>query len=133
MATSILAVIDAYAQAVRANDMAAIIAAYHDDFVLNYFGAHPLAGRHEGKAATLAVLGEFSRRTNRKLVDIVGVMGGETRGAMITRERLGPDHAPVEVERVLVYRVADGRLAECWVYDADQSLIDRLVGPAPAA
>jgi hypothetical protein len=24
----------------------------------------------------------------------------------------------------------DGKLAECWVYDQDQAVIDRLIGPA---
>ena len=27
------------------------------------------------------------------------------------------------------FRVAGGLLHECWLYDADQPLIDRLIGP----
>ena len=57
-------------------------------------------------------------------------MAGPHRGAVIARERLGRDGAAVEVERVLVYAVTDDLLRECWVYDGDQALIDRLVGPA---
>ena len=56
-------------------------------------------------------------------------MAGPERGAIVARERLGIDRAAVEVERVLVYTVVEGQLHECWVYDADPPLIDRLVGP----
>ncbi len=35
---------------------------------------------------------------------------------------------PIEVDRLLVYRVTDGLLAECWVYDQDQRLIDSIIG-----
>lgn len=124
---SILTVLSGYAQAWSDGNLAAIMAAYHDDFVLHYFGDNALAGTHAGKAAALGVLGDFSRRTNRKLVEIVSVMAGDTRGAIIAREQLGPDDARIEVERVLVYRVAEGKLAECWVYDAGQAAIDRLI------
>ncbi|MFM9828529.1 MAG: nuclear transport factor 2 family protein [Sphingomonas sp.] len=130
MTGPIAQILGAYATAWQAGDLGAIMAAYHDDFILHYFGANPLAGRHAGKAVALGVLGDFSRRTNRRLIEIVSVMAGDTRGALVSRERLGPDDAAIEVERLLVYRVADGKLAECWVYDSDQAMIDRLIGPA---
>jgi ketosteroid isomerase-like protein len=127
---SIAAVLGAYANAWQSGDLVAIMAAFHDDFVLHYFGDNALAGRHVGKAAALGVLGDFSRRTHRKLIGEVSVLAGKDRGALIARERLGAEGAAIEVERVLVYRVADGKLAECWVYDADQAAIDRMIGPA---
>lgn len=130
MTEAIATVLGDYARAWQAGDLGAIMAAYHDDFVLHYFGDNPLAGRHMGKAAALGVLGDFSRRTNRRLIDIVSVMAGDTRGALVTREQLGPEDAAIEVERVLVYRIAGGQLAECWVYDADQPAIDRLIRAA---
>lgn len=123
-------VLEAYAAAWQSGDMAAIVARYHDDFTLHYAGANALSGVHAGKMAALAVLADFSRRTGRKLLEIVDVMAGPHRGAIIARERLGQGDAAVEVERVLVYTIADDLLRECWVYDADQTLIDRLVGPA---
>ena len=33
----------------------------------------------------------------------------------------------VEIERLLKYTVRDGKLAECWVYDEDQRLVDELL------
>ena len=31
------------------------------------------------------------------------------------------------LDRLLVYRTADGMLAECWLYDQDQALVDRVL------
>lgn len=117
-----------YAAAWTAGDLAAIAACYHDAFTLHYAGRHALAGDHVGKAAALKTLGEFGRRTKRKLIEVVDVMAGREHGTILARERLIVEGSPVDVERVLVYKVEDGLLHECWIYDADQSLIDRAVG-----
>ena len=126
--TEIRDAVDRYAKAWAAGDLAGIVGCYAEGFTLHYGGSNALSGRHAGKAAALATLAEFSKRTGRKLVRIVDVMAGDERGVVIAREALGPEDARVEVERVLVYRVEAGLFAECWVYDQDQPLIDRLVG-----
>ena len=123
-------ILNGYMQAWTGGDLATLMACYHDDFVLHYFGANALTGTHVGKAAALGVLGEFSRRTARQLLGTPAVLAGADRGVILAREKLGVDAAVVEVDRVLVYTVADGRLRECWVYDADQAMIDRLIGSA---
>ena len=128
-ASGLRAVIERYAAAWAAGDQAKIVACYHPEVTLHYFGANALAGDHVGKAAALATLADFGRRTQRKLIGVVATLAGAERGAVIARERLGLGAAAVEVERVLVYAVRDGLLHQCWVYDADQRLIDRLVGP----
>jgi ketosteroid isomerase-like protein len=113
-----------YANAWRAGDRAALAACYHDDFTLHYFGRHPLAGDHGGKAAALSVLAEVTKRTNRRLLAIVDVMAGPERGALLVRERFERDGRTADVERLLVYAVRDGLLSECWVYDQDQTQVD---------
>jgi ketosteroid isomerase-like protein len=113
-----------YAEAWRANDIGTVFAMYHDDFVLHYFGESPLAGDHVGRDAAIAVLTEATSRSRRQLDAIEDVLGGETFAAIIAREGVGD---PVTiVRRVFVYRVRDGKLAECWLYDEDQRFIDRL-------
>ncbi|WP_397414547.1 nuclear transport factor 2 family protein [Phenylobacterium sp.] len=118
----------AYAMAWRDGDLATLIGLYDDAVVLHWSGGHGLAGSHVGKPAALAALAEMSRRTNRELVEVVDILAGETRGAIIAVERLGHGAARTEVERTLVYRVGEGRLLECWVREADPALVDRLVG-----
>ncbi len=119
----ILSTVTRYADAWAAGNLAAIRDSYHDDFTLHYPGYHALAGTHSGKAAALAVLADVGRRTNRQLLEIVSVMAGDTRGAIVARERWQAGDTVAEVERVLVYAVRDGLLAECWLYDADQTVV----------
>ncbi len=114
-----------YVDAWLAGDFPAMLATYHDDFVLHWFGANPMAGVKRGKAAAIEALLEFTRRTSRRLVAVVDVMAGEARATIIVRESITAGGETREVERVLVYRVEDGLLAECWVYDEDQRFIDK--------
>lgn len=123
-----LAVVRAYADAWLAGDLARLIGLYAEDFTLHYAGANRLSGIHAGRDAALGALAAFGAATKRRLISIVDVMAGEERAAIIARERFELD-PPVELERLLVYRVGGGLLRECWLYDADQALIDRLIGP----
>lgn len=116
-----------YSDAWRAGDLAVLIGCYAEDFTLHYFGGSSLAGDHVGKAAALKALAEVTRRTNRKLIAIVDVMAGPNRAAIIARERFEKNGKVAELDRLLVYRVADGKLAECWVYDGDQALVDQFL------
>jgi uncharacterized protein len=124
----IKAVLRAYARAWTAGDLGALVALYDDEVVLHWSGRHGLAGSHAGKPAALTALAEMALRTNRELVEVVDILAGETRGAIIAHERLGHGAARVVVERTLVYRVGGGRILECWVRESDQALIDMLVG-----
>lgn len=120
--------IETYARAWERGDIPALLDCYHADFTLNYFGRNGLAGRHAGKAASLKVLGEMRKRTDRRLTAITAVMAGADRAAMLTRETMTASGQTVEVERLYVYTVAGEQLLECWVYDQDQRLVDGLVG-----
>ena len=129
MTNPIQEAVRAYAASWLSGDIARIVAHYRDEFTLHWPGAHRLSGTHRGRDASLKALAEFSAATGRKLLGIVDVLGGDTRGCLIARERFEIPEGPVEMDRVLLFRVEDGRLAECWLYDFDQALIDRLVGP----
>ena len=124
VAESIRRAVSGYAAAWLAGDRETMLASYHDDFTLHYFGRNPLAGIHRGKPAALAILAEVTRRSNRKLSGIVDVMAGPERGALLVREIFQRDGKTAEVERLLVYSVRDDLLWQCWVYDQDQALVD---------
>lgn len=119
-------VLDEYCDAWRAGDLARLFGSYHDEFTLHYFGESPLAGTHRGKASALAALGEATRRSGRQLVEIVDVLAGRELGAIVAIERVGTSGETTDIRRVLLYRVRDGQLVECWLYDEDQRLVDRL-------
>lgn len=113
-----------YARAWQASDLDTVLASYHDDIELHYMGASPLAGAHRGRDAAFAALAQASVRTARKLIDVEDVLVGESLGALIAVEDLGDP--PQRVRRVLLYRVEDEKLRECWLFDEDQRFIDGL-------
>jgi uncharacterized protein len=117
-------VVKRYADAWLANDLRAIIDSYHDDVVFHYFGRSPLAGTHKGKAACLAILKQVREKTNRKLIGIRDVLTGKKFGLIVAVESFEHKGVTVEIEIMLRYTVRDNKLAECWIYDEDQRLID---------
>ncbi|MFZ5670613.1 MAG: nuclear transport factor 2 family protein [Pseudomonadota bacterium] len=120
-----LAPLRRYVDAWAAGDFPGMLATYADDFVLHWYGDNPLAGTKRGKPAAVEALMTFTRRTGRKLTGVVDVMAGAELAIAIVREEITAAGETREVERILVYRVANGLLAECWVYDQDQRFIDR--------
>ncbi len=122
-------VLKSYADAWLAADLEKVLGSYHEDFVLHYMGESPLAGTHEGRDAALQVLGLASFRASRKLVAVEDVLAGDEFGAIVAIEEIG--EPPRQVRRVLLYRVLDGMLGECWLFDEDQRFIDRLWSTDP--
>ena len=123
---TVRSVIERYADAWQRRDPAAF-ALYHPQFTVHWFGRNPLSGTHMGTEQVVRALTELTRRTHRELVRIVATLAGPERGAIIARESFGTGAARVEMDRVLVFTVAEDRLRECWVYDADPDLVDRYV------
>jgi uncharacterized protein len=120
----IYSVVRRYADAWTANDLPAIIDCYHDEIVFHYFGRSPLAGTHSRKAACLAILKQVREKTNRKLLSIRDVLAGEHFGLIVALEQFQRNGTSVEIERLFRFSVRDGKLAQCWVYDEDQRLVD---------
>jgi ketosteroid isomerase-like protein len=118
------AVVERYAAAWASGDFGRVADSYHERMVLHWFGAHPLAGVHEGKAAALAALAGGAQKVRRTLVAVEHILADGHRALLVARERFERDGRTAEVTRLLYYRVEDDRLRECWVYDQDQSLID---------
>lgn len=120
----------AYADAWVAKDIERLLAFYAEDVAFHYFGSSDLAGTHVGKQASVAAMVEASSRASRELVEIIDILAGETLGGIVAVERLTRPDADIEprnLRRVLMYRVnAEGQIAECWVLDEDQPLVDAL-------
>lgn len=100
---------------------------YSDDFTLHYLGDNPLSGIHRGKEAAMAALGTFTATTQRAMVGVDAVLGGDGYGAFIARERFHAADDPSDIRRVFLYRIENELLAECWVFDEEQALIDKLL------
>ena len=120
----IAAVLRKYAEAWLSSDLETVLASYHDDIELHYMGESPLAGSHRGKDEVFTALGLASSRTARRLIDVEDVLVGASTGALVVIEDLGEPAR--RVRRILLYRVEDGRLRECWLFDEDQRFVDAL-------
>jgi len=124
-----LAVLRAYAASWVAGDLQAVLDAYSDDAVFHYFGTTDLAGTHVGKDACVAAMVAVSSRAERRILEVVDILAGEHLGSIVVREELTRDGEAHELRRVLGYRVEAGKIAECWVLDEDQRLVDHLWRP----
>lgn len=120
-------VVRRYVDAWASGDLAGALAMYSDDFTLHYFGSNPLTGAHSGKPAALAALGTLTATTQRAMVGVDAVLGGDGYGSFIAREVFHAAPDPTEVRRVFLYRVENDLLVECWVFDEAQALIDDLL------
>ncbi len=120
------AVVEAYAKAWLGGNAAEIIAFYHDDFTLHYFGQSQMAGDHVGKAASVVALAKVQQMVNRKLLAIEDVMGGKEYVSMISKEQWQRDGKTLQLRRLLLFKTKDGKLHECWLYDEDQRVVDEL-------
>jgi ketosteroid isomerase-like protein len=119
-----LAVVQRYADAWKRGDAAAVVACYHDDLTLHWFGASPMAGSHRGRAAAIAALVRVQQLTNRKLLEIRDVIASDDHVVLLTRERFERDGRTLDLDRVLVFTIRADRLFECWLYDEDQRAVD---------
>ncbi|MEM8905792.1 MAG: nuclear transport factor 2 family protein [Actinomycetota bacterium] len=120
------AVIERYCAAWTSGDLAGLLDCYAEGFTLHYFGSSRFAGDHVGRDAAIAVLAEVSTIAPRELVAVDEVLVGDRAAAIVVRERLTRDGETHELRRVLRYRIEGGHLDECWLYDEDQELVDRL-------
>lgn len=115
-----------YADAWLAGDLERLLGCYSDDFTIHYLGASRFAGSHRGKDAAIGVMVDVSTVAARTLVSIDDVLVGRDGGALVVTERLTRDDETATLTRVLRYRVADGLLRECWLYEHDQATVDHL-------
>ena len=122
-------VAERYCEAWGRGDLAAVLALYDEGFVLHYFGASAHAGDHVGKEAALQALAAVSAEARRELLGIDEILASDHGAVIVARERLGRAGESHEIRRLFRYRIARDRFTECWLYDEDQALVDRLWGP----
>jgi ketosteroid isomerase-like protein len=129
-------VAERYCEAWSRGDVEAVLALYDDGFELHYFGASGYAGDHRGKDAAVRALAAVSAEARRELLGIDEILASDDGAVVVARERLTRSREPHEsheIRRLFRYRIAGGRFTECWLYDEDQVLVDRLWGTPPTA
>jgi RNA 2',3'-cyclic 3'-phosphodiesterase len=98
-----------------------------DDVVWHVPGASAIAGEHRGVEAVLEYLDTRRRMTDSTFrVTVHGVALIADRVVQLAGGRASRDGREVSWETVGVFRVADGRIAECWLVPFDQAVFDEI-------
>lgn len=124
------AVLAAYAAAWQSGDTQKAWSFYDDDVVMHLPGRGGLAGVHSGRAAVIATIQALLDRTSDSTaeVEVVDRLVSGDRVAMVLREAVTRDGERLDLRRVNVYRVADGRIVDIDIYEAHQYDVDAFFG-----
>jgi ketosteroid isomerase-like protein len=127
---STLELMQDYIAAARRGDWETNAGYFADDIVLRIPGRSELAGEVRGRDTALRYI-ETARARSRGHdveLEVIDLLTSEERVALIVRERFHTDDGPVDISRCNVYRWRDGRIAEIWIFEADQYAVDALLG-----
>jgi ketosteroid isomerase-like protein len=108
-------------------EQASVVALLAEDVVWHVPGASPLAGEHRGLREVLA---HFARR--RELargsfrIDVRGVLADDQRTVILAGGEVRRGDEVSTWGTIGIFRVADGRIAECWVLPHDQRSFDEI-------
>jgi hypothetical protein len=91
-------------------------------------GRSSLAGEHRGRTAAEGYLRAALARAHGTdvTVELVDRLASEERVALIVRERFSRPEGAVEIRRANVYRLRGDRIAEVWIFEANQYEVDEL-------
>lgn len=124
-----------YSAALTAGKAADALPFYAEDLVLHIPGRSPHAGTFHGQEAVLAYYTRIFRDTDGRFtpLGVDDVLASDTHAASLVRWRVERGGRTLEIDRVVIYRIAEGRIAEIWVRDWDQYAYDELFETVPAA
>jgi ketosteroid isomerase-like protein len=122
-----------YSAAMLSGQAATALPFYAQDLVLHIPGRSPHAGTFHGQDAVFDYYTRVYRDTNGRL-DVVGVddiLADDDYAVTLVRWRLTRGGRSIDIDRVVVYRLVNERIAEIWVRDWDQYAYDEFVADAP--
>ena len=119
-----------YIAAARRGDWNTNAGYFADDIVLRIPGRSPLAGEVRGRDAALGYIETARAHSHGHDVEleVIDLLASDERVALIVRERFHTGDGPIDIRRCNVYRWQDGRIAEIWIFEADQYAVDALLG-----
>ena len=123
-----------YSAALTAGRAADALPFYADDLVLHIPGRSPHAGTFHGQDAVLAYYTRLFRDTDGRFepLGVDDILASDTHAASLVRWRVERNGRSMDIDRVVIYRIDDGRIAEIWVRDWDQYAYDELFEDAGA-
>jgi ketosteroid isomerase-like protein len=121
-----------YSHAMQAGEAATALPFYAEDLILHVPGRSPHAGTFHGQDAVLAYYTRVFRETDGgpEVLGVDDILASDDRAAILVRWRLRRGDRSIDVDRVVIYRIADERIAEIWVRDFDQYAYDEFFADA---
>lgn len=123
-------VMTAYAAAWERGDPEGAWMFYADDIVMHLPGRGSLAGDQRGRSAVIAAIQALLARTSDSSVEVevLDQLASGDRVAMLVREAVVRGEARLELRRVNVYRVEEGKIVDIDIYEAHQYEVDEFFG-----
>ena len=121
-----------YSAALTAGQAAEVLPYYAEDLVLHIPGRSPHAGTFHGQDAVLAYYTRIFRDTEGRFesLGVDDILASDTHAASLVRWRVTRGDRTLEIDRVVVYRIENERIAEIWVRDWDQYGYDEVFADA---
>jgi ketosteroid isomerase-like protein len=124
----------AYSATLTAGKASDVLPFYAEDLVLHIPGRSPHAGTFHGQDAVLAYYTRVFRDTDGRFepLGVDDILASDTHAASLVRWRVERNGRTIEIDRVVIYRIEGGKIAEIWVRDWDQYAYDDLFADATA-
>jgi ketosteroid isomerase-like protein len=123
-----LEVMHRYTAAALAGDWESAYGCFAEDIVAHVPGRSARAGVLQGRDAAIAYI-EAAKAHSRGAdvqLELLDTLASEERVLLLVCERFTRPEGVVEIGRANVYTVRDGAIAEIWIFEADQYLVDEL-------
>jgi uncharacterized protein len=122
-----------YVTAMRSGDRDTGFGYFAEDIVVHIPGRSRFAGSHRGRDAARRYIESAVAVAHEGGVELelVDMLVSDERVALIVDERFHRDGGSVQIRRANVYRIRGGEIAEIWIFEADQYVVDALFADAP--
>lgn len=128
-----LDVMRSYIAAMQQGDREAAFGHFSDDVVGYVPGRSPLAGEQRGREAVEGYIRAAIAHAHGNVeLELIDTLAGQEHVALLVRERLTADGRVLDMRRVNVYRVRDGKIVEIRIFEGDQYAVDAFFGAPPA-
>lgn len=119
-------VVTAYAAAWAAGTPEVAWSFYADDVVMRLPGRGPLAGEHRGRVAVVEAISALLARTDGQpvTIEVVDQLTSANRVTLVLREVVSRGAILLDLRRVNLYEVLDGKISAIDVFEGDQYEVD---------
>ena len=107
-------------------DMDTLATFFDEDVVWHTPGQHPLAGTHDGRAATFASFAaEFERSSGSYDVEVRDVLANDEHIVALLHATADREGKRLDQDYAIIFRMGDGRVQAAWEVWNNQASLDK--------